>query len=180
MISKNKRLLQRLRVPFGFIVAAVFLLFADPKPLTVLIGGIVAVIGLIIRGWSSGHIRKGETLAVAGPYSYTRNPLYLGSLLIGVGFCLASNVWWLAIVFSVLFLCVYIPVMRIEAEDLTASFGDNYKEYERNVPIFFPRFSAWKKPGEKFDFNLYLRYREYRAAFGSLFAIMILAARTLF
>ncbi|MDQ3129317.1 MAG: isoprenylcysteine carboxylmethyltransferase family protein [Acidobacteriota bacterium] len=180
MISKNKRFLQRLRVPFGFIVAVVFLLFAEPKPLTLLIGGIVAVIGLIVRGWSSGHIRKGETLAVAGPYSHTRNPLYLGSFLIGVGFCLASSVWWLALVFSVWFLCVYNPVMRIEAEDLTVAFGANYKEYARNVPMFFPRFSAWKKPGEKFDFNLYLRYREYRATLGSLFAIMILAVRTFF
>lgn len=180
MISKNKRLLQRLRVPLGFVIAGVFLLFADPKPLTLLIGGIISLIGLIIRAWSSGHIRKGEILAVAGPYSFTRNPLYLGSLLLGIGFCLASNVWWLALCFCALFLCVYLPVMRVEAEDLTSEFGESYKEYAQNVPMFLPRFTAWKKTHEKFDFNLYLRYREYRAAFGSLFAIIVLAAKAFF
>lgn len=172
--------MQRLRVPLGFGIAAVFMLFADPNPMSLLIGGVVAAIGLSIRAWSSGHIRKGEALAVAGPYSFTRNPLYLGSFLLGVGFCLAGNVWWLAVCFGVLFLFVYYPVMRIEAEDLTGAFGDGYREYARNVPMFFPRFSAWRKTGEKFDFQLYLRYREYRAALGSLFAGLILAARTFF
>ncbi|MBA2737110.1 MAG: isoprenylcysteine carboxylmethyltransferase family protein [Pyrinomonadaceae bacterium] len=178
MVSKNKRFLQRLRVPLGFIIAVIFLLFANSKPLTLLIGGIVSVIGLFIRAWASGHIRKGQTLAVAGPYSYTRNPLYLGSFLIGVGFCAVSNVWWLALSFCAFFIAVYLPVMRVEAEDLKSAFGGGYKEYAQNVPMFFPRFSAWKKTNEKFDFHLYLRYREYRAALGLLFAIMVLAART--
>jgi len=178
MVSKNKRFLQRLRVPLGFVIAAVFLLFANPKPLTLLIGGFVSVVGLLIRARASGHIRKGQTLAVAGPYSHTRNPLYLGSFLIGVGFCAVSNVWWLALSFCALFIGVYLPVMRVEAEDLKSVFGDGYKEYAQNVPMFFPRFSAWKKTNEKFDFQLYLRYREYRAALGWLFAILVLAART--
>jgi len=178
MVSKNKRFLQRLRVPLGFVIAAVFLLFANPKPLTLLIGGFVSVVGLLIRAWASGHIRKGQTLAVAGPYSHTRNPLYLGSFLIGVGFCAVSNVWWLALSFCALFIGVYLPVMRVEAEDLKSVFGDGYKEYAQNVPMFFPRFSAWKKTNEKFDFQLYLRYREYRAALGWLFAILVLAAGT--
>jgi hypothetical protein len=58
----------------------------------------------LIRAWASGHIRKNQTLAVSGPYAYTRNPLYLGSLILGVGFCIASGVWWLALGFGALFL----------------------------------------------------------------------------
>jgi protein-S-isoprenylcysteine O-methyltransferase Ste14 len=105
----------------------------------------IAVVGLLIRAWASGHIRKNQTLAVSGPYAYTRNPLYLGSLILGVGFCVAAGVWWLALGFGALFLGVYLPVMRVEAEDLIGLFGDEYREYARNVPLFFPRFQGWKK-----------------------------------
>lgn len=180
MNSKNKRLLQRVRVPLGFVLSITFLIFAEPRPLILFVGGMIAVIGLLIRAWASGHIRKNQTLAVSGPYAYTRNPLYLGSLILGVGFCVAAGVWWLALGFGALFLGVYLPVMRVEAEDLIGLFGDEYREYARNVPLFFPRFQGWKKTGAKFDFGLYLRYREYRAALGLLFGVAILAFKAFF
>jgi protein-S-isoprenylcysteine O-methyltransferase Ste14 len=180
MNSKNKRLLQRVRVPLGFVLSITFLIFAEPRPLILLVGGMIAVVGLLIRAWASGHIRKNQTLAVSGPYAYTRNPLYLGSLILGVGFCVAAGVWWLALGFGALFLGVYLPVMRVEAEDLIGLFGDEYREYARNVPLFFPRFQGWKKTGAKFDFGLYLRYREYRAALGLLFGVAILAFKAFF
>lgn len=180
MVSKNKRFLQRLRVPLGFLFAAVFLIFAKPQPKTLLVGAIVSIVGLLIRAWASGHIRKNQNLAVSGPYAYTRNPLYLGSFLLGVGFCIASGVWWLALLFIILFLGIYLPVMRVEAEDLTKIFGGDFEEYSTNVPLFFPRLTAWKKSVEKFDFQLYLRYREYRAGLGLIFAWAVLAAKAFF
>lgn len=180
MVSKNKRLLQRLRVPLGFLFAIVFLIFAKPLPITVLIGGIIAISGLLIRAWSSGHIRKNQNLAVSGPYSFTRNPLYLGSFLLVLGFCVASSVWWLGLIFIILFLSIYLPVMRVESEDLTRLFGEDYAEYARNVPLFFPRLTAWKKSSEKFDFQLYLRYREYRAALGFIFTLCVLAVKAFY
>ncbi len=120
---KNKRLLQRLRVPLGFLFGIVFLVFAKPEPLTLTIGGLVAVIGLLIRAWASGHIRKNQNLAVSGSYAYTRNPLYLGSFILGLGFVVASGVWWLSLIFIALFLGIYLPVMRVEAKDLIEIFG---------------------------------------------------------
>jgi protein-S-isoprenylcysteine O-methyltransferase Ste14 len=180
VVSKNKRLLQRLRVPLGFLFAAVFLYFAKPALVTILIGAVVSIFGLMIRAWASGHIRKNQNLAVSGPYAYTRNPLYLGSLLLGVGFTIASGVWWLAVIFILLFLGIYLPVMRVEAEDLTQLFGADYEEYKKAVPLLFPRLTAWKKSDENFDFQLYLRYREYRAALGLIFAWAILAVKALF
>ncbi len=180
MVSKNKRLLQRLRVPLGFLFAIIFLIFAKPEPVTMIVGAIVSLIGILIRAWASGHIRKNKDLAVSGPYAFTRNPLYLGSFLLGVGFTIASGVWWLALVFIVLFLGIYLPVMRVEAEDLTQIFGADFEDYKENVPLFFPRLTAWKKSVEKFDFQLYLRYREYRAAFGLIFAWSVLAAKAFF
>ncbi len=180
MVSKNKRLLQRLRVPLGFLFAIIFLIFAKPALVTLIIGSAVSVLGILIRAWASGHIRKNQNLAVSGPYAFTRNPLYLGSLLLGIGFTIASGVWWLAFIFIVLFLGIYLPVMRVEAEDLTQIFGADFEEYKKAVPLLFPRVTAWKQSVEKFDFQLYLRYREYRAAFGLIFAWSVLAAKAYF
>ncbi len=180
MIKFDKRSLQRLRVPLGFLFAAVFLIFASPTLLTLAVGSAIAVVGLAIRAWASGHIRKASTLAISGPYAHTRNPLYLGSFLMGVGFTIAAGVWWLALIFAILFLGIYFPVMRVEAEDIRRIFGEDFDEYERNVPLFFPRLTVWRHTGIKFDSGLYLRYREYRAAIGVVAAIGVLAAKALF
>ena len=180
MNSKNKRFLQRVRVPLGFVLSLIFLVFAEPRPLSLLVGGTIACVGLLIRAWASGHIRKNQTLAVSGPYARARNPLYLGSLILGVGFCIASGVWWLAVGFAVLFVGVYLPVMRVEAEDLTRLFGAEYEEYARRVPLFFPGWRAKKKSDAKFDFALYWRYREYKAALGLLLAIAVLAFKAFY
>lgn len=180
MNSKNKKLLQRLRVPLGFALSIAFLVFARPQVLSLLVGAAVAAVGLLVRAWASGHIRKNQTLAISGPYAYTRNPLYLGSLILGVGFCIASGVWWLALGFAALFVGVYLPVMSAEADELIEIFGEEYKEYARRVPLFFPALRRPKKSNAKFDFALYLRYREYRAALGSLFALTVLACKAFF
>ncbi|CAN5549867.1 hypothetical protein BH10ACI2_BH10ACI2_09210 [soil metagenome] len=180
MIKFDKRLVQRIRVPLGFLFAIVFMVFAKPTLTTIAVGSAVALIGVAIRGWASGHIRKAKVLAVSGPYGYTRNPLYVGSFILGVGFTVAAGVWWLALIFSALFIGIYLPVMRVEAQDMHRIFGEEFVDYERNVPLLIPRFTVWKKTGEKFDFQLYLQYREYRAAIGALIAIAVLVAKAYF
>lgn len=172
-----------MRVPLGFLFAAVFLLLAQPSAISMAIGGAIALVGLSIRGWAAGHIRKNVALAVSGPYAYTRNPLYLGSFLLGLGFTIASGVWWLGAIFAVLYLSIYFPVMRREAEDLTGFFGDAYREYARRVPLFFPGFNGFRAENSaenRFDFDLYLKYREYRAALGLALAWALLAAKAVF
>jgi protein-S-isoprenylcysteine O-methyltransferase Ste14 len=176
----DKRALQRIRVPLGFIFAAVFFVFAKPTTTTLVIGSVIAFIGVAIRALASGHIRKAKSLAITGPYSRTRNPLYVGSFILGVGFTIAAGVWWLAIIFVALFLGIYLPVMRIEARDMQRIFGAEFEEYESNVPLLVPRLTAWKKSDDKFDFQLYLQYREYRAALGATVAIAALAAKAYF
>ncbi len=180
MLKFDKRFVQRIRVPLGFIFAVVFLIFARPTAVTLAVGTLVAVIGLGVRAWASGHIRKAKELAISGPYAYTRNPLYLGSFLMGVGFTVAGGVWWLALLFSGLFLGIYLPVMRVEMDDIRRIFDGEFDEYARNVPMLIPRFTVWKRTGTKFDFQLYLQYREYRAALGVFLAIGVLAAKAYF
>jgi protein-S-isoprenylcysteine O-methyltransferase Ste14 len=173
-------MVQRVRVPVGLAFVVVFLIFARPQPLTLGIGAVIAIGGVALRGWASGHIRKFHQLAVTGPYAFTRNPLYLGSFIMGVGFTIASGVWWLAVLFAVLFLGIYYPVMRVEEIDIRNQFGDEFDEYKRNVPLLVPRITPWKKTGDRFDIRLYLQYREYRAAIGVASAIGILAAKAYF
>ena len=172
--------IQRFRVPLGFLFAAIFLYFATPQMTSLLGGGAIAVAGLLVRAWASGHIRKNKTLAVSGPYAYTRNPLYLGSFILGVGFTIASGVWWLGLVFILLFLGIYLPVMRVEAGELTDIFGEEYGKYAARVPLFFPRLRASEKSETNFDLSLYMRYREYQATLGFVFAWSILLAKAIF
>ena len=180
-MARNGTLVQRFRVPLGFIFSAVFLIFARPELTMLIIGGSIAVIGLLIRAWASGHIRKNQTLAISGPYAYSRNPLYLGSFIMGLGFTIASGVWWLALIFAILFLGIYFPVMKAESKELIDIFGEEFENYATQVPLFIPRLTAFRDKNSSlniFDFDLYLRYREYRAALGVLFAWCVLAAKT--
>ena len=173
--------MQRWRVPLGFACAAVFLYFARPTVWTVIAGAAVALPGLLLRGWASGHLRKNETLATTGPYAYTRNPLYLGSFLIGLGFTIAAGQVLLIIIFIVMILGIYLPVMRVESGTLAELFGKKYVRYAKEVPLLFPRLSAYRtQRGIKFDRSLYLRYREYRATIGMVIAWALLVLKAIY
>lgn len=173
--------IQRWRVPLGFLCAAVFLLLAKPTPLALLVGACVSLIGLAVRAWAAGHIRKNAQLAVSGPYAFTRNPLYLGSFLLGLGFTIASGQVILGVLFVALFLGIYFPVMRVEATTLAELFGKDYEVYRQSVPLFFPRLTPFRQSASasiRFDRSLYLRYREYRAALGLAVAWGLLLIKT--
>ena len=94
--------------------------------------------GLLIRALASGHVRKNEALATSGPYAYTRNPLYLGSLLMGVGFAVAARSWWVGVALVVMFFAIYMPVIRDEETFLRQKFPE-FEEYAQRVPSMFPR-----------------------------------------
>jgi protein-S-isoprenylcysteine O-methyltransferase Ste14 len=174
---------QRWRVPLGFICGTLFLVLARPTSLTLTAGGAVALLGLALRAWAAGHIRKNSELATSGPYAYTRNPLYLGSFLLGLGFTIAAGRPILGLLFVAIILGIYLPVMRVEAATLSRLFGEDYTRYEQAVPLFFPRLLPYRdaKTGRaKFDAGLYLRYREYQAAIGLVIAWAMLALKALF
>jgi hypothetical protein len=152
-----------------------------------LVGLGVALAGLGIRIWAAGHIEKGSQLAACGPYQRTRNPLYLGSFLIGMGFSLAAAKVWLAGLFLVLFFALYIPVMRREERELEQSFGSEYESYRRQVPFFLPRISVgnptedstWALPTRNFQWRLVILNREYNAAMGLVLIAVVLWGKML-
>lgn len=172
--------IQRWRVPLGFACAGIFMFLAKPRPATLAVGAVVSLLGLGLRGWAAGHIRKNDALATSGPYAYTRNPLYLGSFLLGLGFTIAAARWPLALLFVALFLGIYFPVMRVEASTLIKLFGESYRQYAREVPLFLPRLTGYRNDVNEHRFNtqLYLRYREYRAGLGLLIGWGVLVLKS--
>jgi protein-S-isoprenylcysteine O-methyltransferase Ste14 len=174
--------IQRWRVPLGFVCAALFILFARPRPATLAAGAAVSFVGILLRAWASGHIRKNDALAVSGPYAYTRNPLYLGSFILGLGFTIGSGRWWLGIVFAALFLGIYLPVMRVESATLAKLFEKSFQAYAAAVPLFLPRLTPYHNGETRigFDSSLYMRYREYRATLGLLIAWGLLVLKLVF
>src|SRR3989442_13584723 len=98
----------RWRAPLGYPTAALCLWLARPASHSILVGSVVAALGLLIRAAAAGHLRKREALAHSGPYAHTRNPLYFGSALIAAGISLATQLWVcisVLVVFFGVFLC---------------------------------------------------------------------------
>jgi protein-S-isoprenylcysteine O-methyltransferase Ste14 len=169
MISFPKRYsdtVARLRVPSGFLLAALFAWFSRPHPASLVCGLPVALAGLALRGWAAGCLAKNQQLATGGPYAYTRNPLYIGTLLVAAGLAIAASSPWLALLFGAVFLLVYLPVIQLEEQHLRKIFPE-YASYAGRVPALWPRFPAASLPGAAcFQWSLYLRNQEYQAAVG--------------
>jgi protein-S-isoprenylcysteine O-methyltransferase Ste14 len=156
----------RCRVPGGFLLVAAFAYFSKPDFLSLAAGLPVSALGLLLRGWAAGHLAKDQRLAESGPYAYTRNPLYLGTLLAAAGLAVASRRVLLAVLFGAVFLLVYLPVMEREAGHLERLFPQ-YPAYAARVPMFWPRLG--NKPGpEPFLWKSYRKNEEYQALLGFL------------
>jgi protein-S-isoprenylcysteine O-methyltransferase Ste14 len=169
---------RRVRVPLGFVFAALYLWLAKPTLKSVLIGVALVIPGLMIRALASGHLQKNEQLATGGPYAHSRNPLYLGSLILSVGFALAARSWWIVAGIVVLFFVIYLPVIRAEEIFLRERFPQ-FEEYAREVPVFFPRMSGFGKRSGSFSWGLYWKHREYNATLGSVAVMAALLAKLL-
>ncbi len=173
------RIARRVRVPLGFLLAVFFLWLARPTMWSIVGGGMISTVGLGIRAFASGTVRKNEELATTGPYAYTRNPLYLGSIIIAAGFAIAALSWIVVAVLIVMFLAIYLPVIRGEEVFLREQFP-GFVEYEQRVPRLIPRLGVLltREPGaEGFSRELYLKHREYNALAGTLAMSALLAVK---
>jgi len=166
--TRWQRIAKRIRVPMGFVVAAVFLWFARPTVFTLLLSLLLVAPGVWLRAYAAGYVRKNAELTTSGPYAYTRNPLYLGSLSITLGFGVAAGSWWLAALLAGLFAVIYLPTILGEEEYLRSHFY-NFDDYARNVPRLLPRLTAAPAMGGAGEFSgkLYLHHREYNALMGA-------------
>jgi protein-S-isoprenylcysteine O-methyltransferase Ste14 len=160
---------RRIRVPLGFAFALLYFWLARPTWRSLALGGVLIVPGILVRALASGHVRKNEALATSGPYAYTRNPLYLGSLLMGIGFAIAARRWELGVLLAAMFFAIYVPVIRGEERFLREKFPE-FEEYARRVPRMLPRMvpaHIGDKSGS-FSFRLYVKHKEWNALLGAV------------
>jgi protein-S-isoprenylcysteine O-methyltransferase Ste14 len=184
----------RWRVRIGYILAILVLWLARPAPRWILGGAVVGLFGLFIRGYAAGYLHKQEVLTVAGPYAYTRNPLYFGSSILTLGAAIAMHSIWSATLLLVYFALVYTVVMRREEMELRVKHGAAFDAYAARVPLFFPGFSGAgaldpeRRPPQTapaeiaeaqivasaFSWARYKKNHEYEAAVGFLFLLVAL------
>jgi len=169
----------RWRVRLGYPLALAVLYFARPTPRSALLGGIVGLLGLVVRAYAAGYLHKQEVLTVTGPYAYTRNPLYLGSAILALGAGIATRSWISNSILLLYFAIFYSIVIRGEEKELLAQHGPAFEDYARAVPLFFPRITAAKLSGKSagsFSLAQYRRNHEWQAALGFLLLLVVLLA----
>jgi len=173
---------RRIRLRLAWLAAPVFLILAEPTPTTLAVGAAIAFAGAALRAWAAGTIIKNTVLTTTGPYAYTRNPLYLGSFLIGLGLAVAGARISVLIAFLIAYGLVYGRAMQLEAARLERTFGAAYRTYARNVPAFIPRLRPYRPDGRArshFFIERYFAHREYQAALGITLGFASLAVKML-
>jgi protein-S-isoprenylcysteine O-methyltransferase Ste14 len=163
-----------------WLIVLPFLWFSTPTVQLLAIGAIVASTGLLVRAWAAGTLRKDEALITAGPYAFTRNPLFLGSFLIGVGSAVAGGHWVWPAIFLLFFVGTYRPTMALETRALGELFPAEYDRYKSEVPAFLPRVTPYRDSAGVsggFSWHQYRRNREWEASLGALAAFGLLAAK---
>jgi protein-S-isoprenylcysteine O-methyltransferase Ste14 len=168
---------RRIRVPVGFAVAVFYVWLARPTWASLAAGGAICVPGLLLRAVASGHVQKNTCLTTTGPYAHTRNPLYLGSLIVAGGFAVAARSLWIVLAIVALFVAIYLPVVRAEERFLRLRFPE-FADYERRVPRFLPRWAHAETGQGKFSPQLYWKHREYNALLGAALMMGALAIKT--
>jgi protein-S-isoprenylcysteine O-methyltransferase Ste14 len=175
-----QKVARRIRVPLGFVTAVVFLIFAKPTPSLLLWSLVLVVPGLWLRSYAAGYVKKNAELTRTGPYAFTRNPLYLGSMGIAFGVAVASGRWWLGLLLVGLFLLIYVPTILSEEAFLRGEFA-GFAEYSKRVPRLLPRLTPARWPGEDvgagaFSKERFVHHREYNAwmGAGAIYALFVL------
>ena len=182
--SQWQRIARRIRVPLGFATAAIFLAFARPT-VPAMLWSLVAVLpGLWLRAYAAGYVKKNAELTRTGPYAHTRNPLYLGSMLIAFGFAIAAAKVWLGILLLGLFLAIYWPVILSEEAFLRSVFA-GFDAYARAVPRLVPRVTPARFPdlaaaGGRFAPERYRHHHEYNSLIGAAVLYAALGVRLWF
>ncbi len=148
----HKPLAEKLKLLALFALIGALITLSVPKPLLFIFGVLTTLAGAAIRVWAAGHLTRDQRLAVSGPYAHTRNPFYLGRLLVLIGFALMSGlqnvfVWLILTGALAFFFFGYMPRKeRREGGRLEQLFGEQFRAYRQNVPSLFPRPTPYHDP----------------------------------
>ena len=160
-------------------MGALALWLSRPNGLSILLSLPLVLGGEALRLWASGHIEKTRRLATGGPYAYTRNPLYVGSLMLALGLAAASASSWVVLAVAAYLVAFYPSVIREEASFLRQTFTEEYGLWARDVPLFLPRLNPAGPRATTFAWSRVAANREWRTAIALPVAIALLWARGL-
>lgn len=131
-----------------YAAVAGLLLLANPQTPTFVAGCCLAVVGIAIRVWGCGHLRKNQEMINSGPFAHVQHPLYLGTFFVASGALLAAGstempslLLWVAVgpLFALMFFGYYLPKKRrIEGGRLESRFGEKFVDWKKSVPVFIP------------------------------------------
>ncbi|MCP2620358.1 hypothetical protein NLC35_03850 [Candidatus Aminicenantes bacterium AC-334-K16] len=179
--KKVINLLYRWRVRVGSLGLVVALIFAAPTGLSLLAGLVICFLGLGLRAWACGHLEKDKALTISGPYRFTRNPLYLGNLIIGLSVVIAARSMVVLSYFLFYFLLFYPVIISYEKQKMKQIFPEDYHQFENQVPLFFPSLKpALPRNNRRFQWSLYQKNRELRAVGAALIFWALLLSKMLF
>ena len=150
---RRERYRQFIGISFLLLVTAA----GNPKLVLFWPGVLVALAGIAVRLWASGHIKKDKALATDGPYGYVRHPLYVGNILLGIGFSLASGLWWSFPLFAGILLGFYPQAIKSEDAKLRQLFNEEWENWRMHTRALIPRFKAGTNPGGSWSFYQSLR-----------------------
>jgi len=170
-------MLNRWRVRAGLPSVLLTIFLAKPNYYSLLSGLGFYLLGMLLRAWSSGHLKKEVELTTSGPYRYTRNPLYLGNILMGLGVVAAARSWWVLIVIALYFLVFYPAIILREREKMCELYPEQYQDFSTQVPLLLPTLKSYSQaPPRVFSWSFYKRNKEFRAIYASLifWGLMIL------
>jgi protein-S-isoprenylcysteine O-methyltransferase Ste14 len=168
-MRKNRR-----NIGIPLVIAAGWLAHLNPDQ--ALISVLLVFSGEMLRIWAAGHLRKEQILTTGGPYRFIRNPLYLGSFFIAIGFCLITGSIWIWVLTIGYFLLCYIPVIHYEEKILAEKFPEDFYPYKAAVPAFFPTIKLYQEKTTNFSYKQVIKNKEYNAVLGILlvYAFLIL------
>jgi protein-S-isoprenylcysteine O-methyltransferase Ste14 len=129
------------RIHWHVVLAVLGLLLARPSLAMNLLGAALVLAGLALRLCAAGYLEKGGALCRAGPYACVRHPLYLGSFISALGFCVMMNVVWAWVVVLPLFIILYALQVSTEDRYLRTHYGEQHAAYAAQVPAIIPRFA---------------------------------------
>ena len=174
--TELKNTIYRWRVRTGSLAAAAAIILSKPSFRSVIIGFFISVLGLFLRAWACGHIQKEKKLSMSGPYRHTRNPLYFGNLIIGVGVTAGAHSWWVFGIFCLYFFLFYPVIIDVEKQKMESLFPSQYQIFKQ-VPLLMPSLRPQISEEKKaFKWSLYANNKEYRAFIG----VMIFWAALIF
>jgi protein-S-isoprenylcysteine O-methyltransferase Ste14 len=175
MPASKKPNLRRL---FTYGLAVILVIFAKPTPLSIGLGLAIISLGEALRFWAAGHLQKNEVLTTTGPYAHMKHPLYVGTVLITMGFCIMADHIYILAVALLVFSLYYLPYKnKVEEERMRRLFGEAYLDYAEKVPDYIPRLSPYGRSKGKWRWRTFIENSEEGIVASEVIGVFLIGMR---